>query len=206
MWMGILVGGFCWFDFKIEVFWFFQVDLDDEMFILNNNIFGFDIDQDGNIWMVINGGGIFIFFVSEKSKFNFKFEILEILAGICLFFIMVDSCNCFWIGVIDGSIIKGYINWKDFKFFKIEWEYDCVGLGDLLQWGNFIYDIVEDEVGNVWVVIIWYGVKKISFGSLEMQYCGFVNFGLFCVLENYIVFLEVYLDGFLLLGMERGGY
>lgn len=206
MWMGTLAGGLCRFDPKTEAFRSFQADPDDETSISNNNIFGLDIDQDGNIWMATNGGGISILPASEKSKPNPKFETLEILAGTRLFSIMVDSRNCFWTGVTDGSIIKGHINRKDLKASKIEREYDCAGPGDSPQRGNFIYDIAEDEAGNVWVATTRYGVKKISPGSLEMQHCGLVNPGSPRAPENYITSLEAHPYGFLLLGTERGGY
>lgn len=166
IWMGTLAGGLCRFDPKTEAFRSFQADPDDDTSLSNNNIFGLDIDQDGNIWMATNGGGISILPASEKSKPDPKFETLEILAGTRLFSIMIDSRNCFWTGVTDGSIVKGQINGGLFEWnVNPSEKQGQSGIIRLLEQGLDVTQLYMDPDQELWISTFDDGLLRWRYGD-----------------------------------------
>jgi len=181
LWIATEDGGICIYNPENKTFEYLKHNPGDPLSLSSNNVHALEEDKYGNIWIGTFIGGL--------NKYNRKLDRIEQVNLIppaenmeedvytkSLFSILIDSKDRIWVGSIEGLYMRENEN-DDFRIWNPEFFQN-----------NFVYQIDEDSLGNIWVATYEQGIFKVD---REMEVSNYRTERNHDILSDRIVFSYV---------------
>jgi ligand-binding sensor domain-containing protein len=154
IWCGTTYNGAYFFNKKGRTFQLFRSNQNSESGLLSNNIWGFEFVEN-QLWIATNKG------INIYNPLNHKFEYITEKNGLKsnqIRVIFKDINSNIWIGTNDKGLQKYDLEKKKFIAY-----YHQNDLKNPLA-GDMVWDIQQDENGNIWVATL-NGLSKIYYNN-----------------------------------------
>lgn len=150
IWIATEDGGITIYDPQNNNYKYIRHKSGDANSLVSNNVHALAEDKNGDIWIGTFIGGLSKYSPRTQKTEQIKLSHPDPNVVQYVFSVFIDSKNRIWVGAISGLYLRENEN-SEFKIFNAD---------NFL--GNFIYQIGEDQQGNVWVCSYVRGIYKID--------------------------------------------
>ncbi len=195
LWIGTEDGGINIFDQQKGTFEYLRHNPGDPRSLSSNNVHALEEDEQGNIWIGTFLGGL--------NKYNSRTKKIEPVPLIppeedmkqdvyskSLFSILIDSKKRVWVGSLEGLYLREKPD-GEFRIWSPEYFLN-----------NFVYNISEDQAGDLWVCTYNRGIFRID---SEMNITSYQVGGKYDIRSNRIVSCLVASEKEIWFGTVEGG-